>query len=183
MVSLDVDSWLADRYSYRRRRRHCRCCCDLCCGLVAIAGFLHSAFVNVTLARMERVIKTGIFSFPVSVKLLNPFDCPIHISSLDLFVRGRFERTQAWRTSSSSRSHCVAYRKHVVRTCANPINSDIVNCNFASVCIYSCVRSFLLQVQYQNVSVGYCNTNLSVTIPPGEMSFTPYVNVTATKGA
>eukprot|EP00750_Incisomonas_marina_P021275 INCI4255.2.p1 GENE.INCI4255.2~~INCI4255.2.p1 ORF type:complete len:481 (-),score=72.17 INCI4255.2:767-2209(-) len=50
------------------------------------SGFLESALVNVTLAQIRQILKTGVFSFPVSVKLLNPFECPIRVRSLDLFV-------------------------------------------------------------------------------------------------
>ena len=56
------------------------------CG-ISLAGFLESALVNVTLAQIRQILKTGVFSFPVSVKLLNPFECPIRVRSLDLFVR------------------------------------------------------------------------------------------------
>jgi len=51
------------------------------------AGLLETGLVNVTIPEIERIIKTGIFCFPVSVKLLNPFQCSIHIKSLDLYVR------------------------------------------------------------------------------------------------
>lgn len=164
-----------------------------CPATADVAGLLESGLVNVTIAALGRVIKTGDFEFPVSVRLLNPFDCPIRIKSLDLRVR-------AWapgappcmRGVSAAGVHGCAGRR--IATCPRKVQACA--CNFTSSggradwdntthhrATWSPVATPFLQVTYQNVSIGFFNNSLAVVIPPGRTSRTPFVNVSALKGA
>jgi hypothetical protein len=91
------------------------------------SGLLQSALVNVTLADIERIRKTGVFSALVSVKLLNPFDCDVHIKSLDLFVSaGYSDATAAVRSLLCRRSRMTGSQLQVLSVTASPVRSCLL---------------------------------------------------------